>query len=518
MIGLVVAGALAAGVVVDATAAAETRATEAGPTSATDTGGGGLFGALVLRPGLSGAVERGGFALAASYSPQLSMVTTSLAPAILNAGDLRAEVPFGPRFRLRVNAGGSIGDLDPGTAQGVLSSSAGLLAPVAALSFASANAGVGAAARLTRTVSLDVDARGAVTGSPDGSALIAPSTSGGLDATLAWQAWRTDAFTVGGEARSLAVDGRGSVVGGAPTVGWRHQLGPSSGVDARAGLGAVALTTGGADDGVYALPAFAVAAHALLDVAGSPKLEVNGGAGLDLSNDPLGALLDDRLSASLGLGFRATREISFHVDSAGFWSVFSVNPPRKVNGVDIENPVSTALVANRGSISWEFTDGASLELSALSTTRLVGSFLATDATVGLSVNGTIPVFHAGDRPEGSDPRAGRDIGVERVAAPPPPGSTTIEAPPPLPEVPEEPPVPPALAAPPPNIPILEAPLNLPSLHEGNDKLRDASKAADDKRDKKKRDKKKHAGDKALGLDDTAPAPVAPKDPQPAATP
>src|SRR5205823_792125 len=133
--------------------------------------------------------------------------------------------------------------------------------------------------------------------------------------TLAWQLTRTDSLLMGGHARATAVTKKGDAEGVVPELGWRHDFGPGSGVELRAGLGAWA--TSATTQAVW-LPAGDARVHLLFGRLSGALLEATASAGLDAATDPLGALLEERAGGALGAALRVSHELSFHVDTSAF--------------------------------------------------------------------------------------------------------------------------------------------------------------------------------------------------------
>ncbi|HEY4221771.1 MAG TPA: hypothetical protein VGO62_10515 [Myxococcota bacterium] len=480
MIAIVLAAQVASGIVVDANAAVDGRATFLSTPAPDPTAPPGTPAlpapapdySLVFRPSLAAAVSRDGAALALAYKPQLSFDSLYLSGVpiyAMNAGELRAGLPVGERLTLRALASGEYGTLDPSSAQSALSSSgrSGALDQLVGGSYGAATVGIGATGILARTLTLDVDATGTTAssiGTVTSSSLPSASTGTG-DAALGWRIDRRDTALLAGEAKGAVVTDRGAFYGAAPSLGYRRVLFDNTGLEVRAGYGLFQTLPGVHEHVAPALTAMPVGvarAETLVSLAGATAFVGGAEAGLDVENDPLGALLEDRASGAVHAGLRLTKEWSCKLESAVFAPIPSlqIDKPKTVELADVT-------WNNSALVSYALGDRVSVGFSGAATTRVTKGFAETDLTLALSLAGTFPVFHAGDRPAGSDPRAGRDVDQRSIGAPPPLGATTIVEPEPLPPIDDEDvpaagaPVP--LHTPPPNVPIVEDPLKVDTL-------------------------------------------------------
>jgi hypothetical protein len=516
----IVAQAIAAGGVVDATVAADARGTAQARLAPSLT--------LMLRPSVRAALEREGAGVDASYAPQLSLVAPSDAfVALLHTGTVRAEAPLSRRLVLHGSATGAFGDLDPSTAQRTLLASGGLLDGADALPYAAAAGDLGARVKVRRGIDVDVAGAASYTGSPaasagSGTALLGTTAAASFGANGVFVTGRTSALLADLRLRAaerrddpLAPDADPRFAGASASLGWRTVFGRGLSLDVAAGaLTAVVdpgdgvpvatdrwfgrSTKSGNASGLVALPEGAVRAVVGLDLAGASALEALVEATLTAATDPLGALLEERLTAAAGLSWRVTRSIS----ARGRLSSFV--PVEAFAGV-------TAVTASGGvdgGLSFALSPDVALETGLIGTMRLVedasgrATGLQGDATALLSLTATETLFHTGSRPRGSDPRPGRSVGERRIGDPPRPSE--IEEPPPLTEPedeePEVPEVPPELVVPGTpsgaGAPSIQSPLPLGGPLPPP--TREMRKEDRERRDREEQERKKRPGATSIG--------------------
>lgn len=437
---LSVATLLAAGGVVDVAVATEARATQPrvdDPAIDTTQAQGGF----VLRPSVSGAVRHAGFAGTLKYSPGLSMlarqdlstfpeVSYSVLYSVLHSLEAGAEAELGPRARVRSTVVGSVGELDPASAQSALQGSSGVLDPLVALPYASLATRLGAGFDLSRRTALDA------TGTFDlatslGSDRIPLTMSPGMDVSGSWQATRADALSAGVNMQGAIVDGRGGFLGGGPGLGWRRQLARDTGFALHGGVGAYSASDDESAPINVILPRATAELYTLLDLAGESALEAGTRAGVAAVNDPLGTLLENRVSLSVDGGIRFTRDVALRAELTTFQPAFAYAQ---------RGPTASSTYGGRVALAWLVSDFVSVDAGMVLTTRVVEEKPSTDALVSIALSGTTPVWHTGGRPAGSGTRH-RGIGVSQVGEPARPGATTVREPPPL-EIPEDLPPPP----------------------------------------------------------------------------
>ncbi|MCC7108423.1 MAG: hypothetical protein IT382_03990, partial [Deltaproteobacteria bacterium] len=152
--------------------------------------------------------------------------------------------------------------------------------------------------------------------------------------------------------------------------------------------------------------------------------------------------------AVLGLGVEAVLvpNVAAGLSAGGFV------PFRVTAGAPLELGGSGQVTAR---LSWSITDELRLDTASWLTLMAPDGqpeLNALTATVGLT--GTIPLWHTGSRPRGTDPRAGREVGVRLIGAARAPGQAPVEETPP-PAPPELPPPPPPELLPPPVQPPID---------------------------------------------------------------
>lgn len=409
-------GWLAQGMLVVASATAEARGTHLStPDSPV---GGPVAGALVLRPGITAAVENDGergLALRAGYSPQLSAVAPASRPLLLlHTADVQGALDLTRRLRLRTSASSSLGDLDPATTQAALQRTSGVVDPLLRLPYASGTAQLGAAARLGRMIQLDLDARLAGAQTPGLDVLPATATIS-FDAVATWQMHHRDGLLFGARTRMSSIDERGSFSGAMPVLGWRHLFTRDAGLDVLVGAGPFLVNSVADGDRVWLIaPSGEVRVVALLDLPADAALELRGGVSVGPVADPLGALLEERLGGHVGALWRLTRAVSIRAEASLFGPLFTVARPPAM--------VADASLVSQSVASWDVGPRVALQASVLATTRWLDGAVLTDLTAGVALVTQAPVFHRGRRPAGTDPGLGRQLGATPLAAPPPPNA------------------------------------------------------------------------------------------------
>ena len=423
---LLLVALLPTGVVVDAGGRGEVRETALAEAPAE----GGFFGAqstLSISPLVRAAWEGPQVFFDGSYAPQLSLVYPSQdLLLLLHRANVRAEYLVEPRVRLSADASGAIGDLDAGAAQRTLASSRGILVGGGGLTsfpFASITSGAQLAYRSSPRLSFDTRARVDVSGSPgapESERFVVPlQVRPQLGGSGTWLFSQTQSLTGDVSVLGAVTADQGPWSWGLQTTtSWNESLSRGVLLSLRAG---VLVDVVGADPTVQSqllfLPVLDGRLRASLNLPDDAAIEGAVVAGLAPFSDPLGGVLEERLSLSFLGGWRANRHLSFSGQVTAFGTLLSV-------GVASQ----TALQAQTAStvaagMSWLINDHWSWDLSALWTGRLLldkfgrPSQVLNDVGLVAGVTMTFPVYHEGDRPNGTDPRAGRAIGTRAVSLP-----------------------------------------------------------------------------------------------------
>lgn len=423
------AAQLAAGAVIDGTATAEVRA------AAVQTGDEldvlaplQAVPALQTTPSVLAAVESEGVAASLGYALQISGVPAPASVALFHRGEAGFELAVTPLVQTRGRLTLQGGSLDPLQAQLTLVDTGRVRLDEAALPFFAAGAALEAELRVTSRMRLEVGVDVA-------------TTAVGADAA---QAVSTGALRLGGGVRvtrdddaHLGVAAHGaqrsatgdwehdSSPGVTARVDWTHALWRNTGIGVGGGATALAMLHAGDLRATALRPIGDVRLFGAWDLGGVRALGGDARVALDVTSNPVGGIAESRLSGAAALEATIAPGMSVGLNASGFV------PRRVIGGAPLEMaPMGQAGL--RG--SWSVNDNI----------RLDGAFVLTGvappdgamvegviATIGVS--GTSELWHTGGRPRGTDPRAGRDVGVTRIGAAPPPGTRAREpAPPPAP--------------------------------------------------------------------------------------
>ncbi|OGQ09707.1 MAG: hypothetical protein A2138_09635 [Deltaproteobacteria bacterium RBG_16_71_12] len=455
---------LAAGAVIDGTATAEVRAAGVqtgdeldvlAPLQAVP--------ALQTTPAVLAALESEGKAASLGYALQLSGIPAPASVALFHRGEAAFELAATPLLRTRGRMTVQGGSLDPLQAQLTLIDTGRVRLDEAALPYFAAGAALAADLRLTRRAQLDAGVD-ATTTNIGGDATRAMHTGslrlgGGLAVT------RDDDAHVGVAAhlaqRGATGDAEHDAAPGVTArLDWTHALWRETGVGIGGGAMALAMLHAGDLRATALRPVGDVRLFGTWDLGGARALGGDARVGLDVAPNPLGGIAESRLNATASIGATVAPGMAVGVNASGF------APGRVIGGAPLDLP-PTGQAGLRG--SWSITDNVRVDGAivmtgvAPPTGAMVEGVIAT-----LGVSGTAELWHTGGRPRGTDQRAGRDLGVQRIGAAPPPG-TRVRAPEPPPaqaiEVPAPPP--PELAPPPVQQPVIAppppAPIRMPRL-------------------------------------------------------
>ncbi|MBI1944103.1 MAG: hypothetical protein HYS27_00320 [Deltaproteobacteria bacterium] len=445
---------LAAGAVIDGTATAEVRAAGVQPDDRLD-----VFAplqavpALQTTPAVLAAIEDEGKAASIGYALQLSAVPDPATVVLFHRGEAAFELAASPLVRTRGRLSLQGGSLDPLQAQLTLVDTGRARSDQVALPYLAGVAVLGADARLTRRWQLDTSLEATTTS-------IAADDELAMHTGVAWLGTgyaitRDDDAHLGVAAqvaqRGAAVDAEHDLAPGfTGRADWTHTFGRRVGVGVGAGATWLALYQAGALRAMVLRPIGDVSLFGGFDLGGARALGANARLGLDVTANPMGGIAEGRLSASASLEATLADGVALALTGGGF------APSRVTGGAPLDLP-PTGQAGLRG--SWSVSDEVRLDAGVVltgvapPTGAMVESIIAT-----IGVSGTTELWHTGGRPRGTDRRAGREVGVQRIGAAPAPGTRVREqepVPPPPAEVP--PPPPPELAPPPVQQPLVAPP-------------------------------------------------------------
>lgn len=440
---------LAAGAVVDAAATTELRGGLVQPTDDAVVQIPTLVSAaLQASPSLRAAVETERFAAAGGYVLQVAGMADPPALAILHSADIGFDWRAAPRLRLRGRGNGSMGELDPLEAQLQLVNF-GRAAEPEPVPFMIGNVGLGAEFDLTRR--LVVDAAVNLGGTSLEAAGRQELFTGALALGAGYALTRRERVRmelVGGSAwrTTQSVDHHDAAPSLTTRAGLEGGLGPYLTYALSGGVASLVLMSEGRWQQISFRPVGDARVRALLELPEGRALSAEANFGVEVTPNPIGGIAESR--AALGLGVEAVLvpNVSAGLSAGGFV------PLRVTAGAPLELGGSGQTTVR---LSWSITDELRLDTAAWLTLMAVNGqpeLNALTTTVGLT--GTVPLWHTGSRPRGTDPRAGREVGVRLIGAARAPGQAPVEeAPPPAP--PELPPPPPPELLPPPVQPPID---------------------------------------------------------------
>lgn len=441
---------LAAGAVVDAAATTELRggllqpADDAVVQMPTLT-------ALVLQasPSLRAAVETERWAAAGGYLLQVGGMLDPPALAILHSADLGVEWRAASRLRLRARGSGSMGELDPLQAQLQLVNF-GRAAEPEPVPYMVGNAGLGAELDLTRRLSIDATANLGATALEAGGRqelFTGALALGGRYALTRRERVRLE--VVGGSAwrTTQSVDHHDAAPSLTARAGLEGGAGPWLSYALSGGMASLVLMSEGRWQQVSFRPVGDARVRSLLELPEGRALSAEASVGVEVTPNPVGGIAESRAVLGLGVEAVVVPDVSAGLSAGGFM------PLRVTAGAPLELGGSGQVTAR---LSWSITDELRLDTATWLTMMAPNAELELNsltATVGLT--GTIPLWHSGSRPRGTDPRAGREVGVRAIGAARAPGQAPVEEELPPPPPPELPPPPPPELLPPPVQPPLD---------------------------------------------------------------
>ena len=427
---------LAAGSVVDVGIASETRASVLSEPVAD-----GFSNTLLvsgITPSLRAAYQGPSLFLDANYAPEISLIyPSSDILLVMHRFGAQAGTNISPRLNIRADLTGAIGDLDAGAAVRDLGNSrVGALVGGGNLTqfpFADVIAGADLGYRIDRRFTFNTGMRLEGTGSPspgeDEQLIIPPQLRPQAHAGLTYLLTPTDSVTVDLETKAaILADGRGifgrggGYVGFAPTLAYNRTL----------MNGVVASTTAGwltafVDEGIkrdvllHGLPISESRLAAAVNLNGEGAIEGTILFGVAPFSDPLGGLLEERISGAVQGAWRVNRTLSFTTSVSAFGTLYAVG-----GNALIAQEAQTSVGGTVGA-SYNLTEWIALNAEAIGTSRvIVDKFgrlaeLRPEMTMVFGIQGAFNAFHDGERPAGTDPRPGRSVGTQAVSLP---GSAT----------------------------------------------------------------------------------------------
>ncbi|HEY1101479.1 MAG TPA: hypothetical protein VGF99_21245, partial [Myxococcota bacterium] len=375
-----------------------------------------------------------GLFLDANYAPTLSFISPSRdLLLVMHRFGGQASVVATPRVRMTFDVTGAIGDLDAGTAIRDLGNSrASSLVGGGQLTqfpYASLITSGSLNYRLDHRFTLNVGVRNEVTGSPsvaaDEVALLPPQTRPEGNVGVTYLLTPTDSLTGDLTLRSAFLADKygtlgngGGYVSTLPSVSYSRTLANGVVSSTRAGWLVAVVDEGLRRDRLlHGLPLLDTRLQASVNLGGEAAIEGTLLAGVSPFSDPLGGLLEERVSASIQGAWRVNRALSFRTSVTGFSTLYAIG-----GNAQIALESSTALGGSVG-VGYNINDWIAVTAEALGTNRVVVdkfgrlAELRPDVTFIVGVTGALNLFHEGERPAGTDPRPGRAIATRPVNLP-----------------------------------------------------------------------------------------------------
>ena len=387
-----------------------------------------------ITPRLQAAWQGPKLFLEGNYAPNLSLITPS-SDYFLVMNRFGGQASWTPVTRLRVTAdiAGAIGDLDAGAAvRDARNSRIAAIVGGGNLSqfpFADVNAGVNVGYRVDPRLTFNGGVRNTVTGSPSPGEeeqlvlpfQLRPEASAGLTYLLT----PTDSLSGDLNLRSAIIaDERGVLgkgggyVGLTPSVAYNRTIMNGVVGSVRAGWLTAIVDEGRRRDRLlHGLPLLDGRLQAAVTLSGDAAIEGAIVGGIAPSSDPLGGLLEERITAGVQGAWRVNRKLTLTTAVNAFGTLYAVGG----NAVIAEES-QTAVGGNVGA-AWNLTEWVAVTAEALGTSRVIVdkfgrlSELRPDATFVIGITGAMNLWHEGERPAGTDPRPGRAVATRPVALP-----------------------------------------------------------------------------------------------------
>lgn len=429
---LTVAAHLAAGAVVDAVIQGEARTSFLSEPVA--DGFSNQLSVVGITPRIQAAWQGPQLFLEGNYAPSLSLIhpSSDLFIAMNRFGGQASWTPL-TRLRVTADAVGAVGDLDAGAAvRDARNSRISAIVGGGNLSrfpFADINTGVNVGYRIDPRLTFNGGVRNGVTGSPspgEEERLVLPfQLRPELTTGLTYLLTPTDSITGDLQLRSAIIaDDRGVLgkgggyVGLTPTVAYNRTLMNGVVGSVRAGWLTAVVDEGRRRDLLlHGLPVLDGRLQAAVTLSGDAAIEGTIVGGITPSSDPLGGLLEERITAGVQGAWRVNRKLTLTTAVNAFGTLYAVG-----GNAAVAQQNQTAVGGNLG-FAYNLTEWVAVTAEALGTSRVVVdkfgrlAELRPDATFLIGITGALNLWHVGERPAGTDPRPGRAVATRPVALP-----------------------------------------------------------------------------------------------------
>jgi hypothetical protein len=428
---LTISTVLAAGTIVDVGARAEGRASILSEQVA--DGFGNSLMVVGVTPSIRAAYEGQGLVLDGNYAPNLSVIYPSSDYFLaMHRWGGRVDWTATPRLRLSADVNGALGDLDAGAAVRDVGGRAGAVLGGGNLTqfpFADVVAGGTAVYRWDPRITLTFDTRVEGTGSPtpgeDEELIIPPQVRPEATAGWTYLLTPTDSLTLNLLLKGAAIADKrgvlgngGSYVGLTPSLAYNHTIMNGVVTSTRAGwLTAVVDEAKGRDALLHGLPLLDERLTSSVNLSGEAAIEGTLLFGVGPFSDPLGGLLEERISAGVQGAWRVNRDLTFTTSATAFGTLYAIG-----GNALIAQEAQTSVGGSFG-VAYNLTEWVSVTAEGLGTTRVISdkfgalAELRPEMTVVVGISGAFNLFHEGVRPAGTDPRPGRSVGTRVVGLP-----------------------------------------------------------------------------------------------------
>jgi hypothetical protein len=423
---------LAAGTAVDAVVSAEARTSFLSEPVA--DGFSNQLSVLGVTPQLRAAHQGPQLFLEGNYAPNLNLITPSQDYfLVMHRFGGQGSYTISPRLRVSADVVGAIGDLDAGAA--VRDARNSRIAAVVGggnltqFPFGDVSAGVAMGYRIDPRLTFNAGVRNNVTGSPspgEEEQLILPlQTRPEAAGSLTYLMTPTDSLTAELSLRSAIIADRrgvlgngGGYVGLTPTIAYNRTLMNGVVASTRAGWMTAVVDEGEKRDLLlHGLPVLDGRLQASVNLSGEAAIEGAIVGGVAPTSDPLGGLLEERITAGVQGSWRLNRNFTLTTAVTAFGTLYAIG-----GNALIAQESQTAVGGSVG-FAYNITEWIAVTGEALGTSRvIVDKFgrlneLRPDATFVIGITGAMNLLHLGERPAGTDPRPGRSVGTRPVALP-----------------------------------------------------------------------------------------------------
>ena len=432
-IALLITSVLAAGSIVDVGAKAEARASFLSAQVA--DGFGNTLSAVGLTPSVRAAYQGQGLIVDVNYGPNLTLIYPSSDYFLLmHRWGGRVDWSVGPRLRLSVDTTGSAGDLDAGAAIRDRGGSTNLGQVLGGgnltqFPFLDVITGGDFTYRSDARTTFNGGVRAEITGSPSPGAeeqlILPPQGRPEANVGVTWLLTPTDSLSANVLLKSAIIaDERGTLgngggyVGATPSLSFNRTIMNGLVATTRAGWLTAVIDEGRKRDRLLVgLPLLDSRLQAAVNLSGQAAIEGTLLFGVGPFSDPLGGLLEERISAGVQGAWRINRDLTLTTSATALGTLFALG-----GNVELAQEAQTSVGGTFG-VAYNLTEWISVTAEALTNTRVISdkfgalAELAPDLTVVVGVTGTFNAFHEGERPAGTDPRPGRSVGSRPVALP-----------------------------------------------------------------------------------------------------